>query len=173
MSINWYVARVKPKNEARLQSYLQCYEVPTYLPEIVSFKHGKRSYEYLFPGYMFVRISPTSDLWSLVRWARGLKYFLPTLGEPEPIADSLIENLQAKVKLWNSEGYANVFEPGDRVQVEHGPLRSLAAVFQSYLPSKQRCEILVSLVGRQQNVRLPVSDLRCLVVNHRFADVGT
>ena len=152
-----------------MQKYLGQHRVGVYLPEISVIKRGRQCMEPLFPGYAFVWIDPFSDQWNLVRWARGLSYFLPSQSHPMPIADSVMEETQCRVAQWNAGGWVTAFGPGDRVYVEHGPLKTLDAIFQRYIPGKQRCEILVSLVGHLNSVQIDVTDLYSPVTRRRFA----
>ena len=165
----WYVAKVKPKCEVRIQSYLETYGVKVYAPEIIVAKRGRRHTEYLFPGYAFVWTDPQSRDWPLVRWARGLSYFLPTLNEPAAVPESMVNEIRSRVEQWNNEGWIEAFRPGDHVKIEAGPLRSLDAIFQRHLDGKRRCEILVTLMERPQRVEVDLTDLNGLTLQNRFA----
>ena len=67
--LDWYVAKVKPRTESRVELSLATYGIESYAPEIVVLKRGGTALEPLFPGYAFVRVDTESDLWRRVRWA--------------------------------------------------------------------------------------------------------
>ena len=165
----WYVAKVKQQNEQTLQVYLGQYGVATYAPEIIVIKQGKHCMELLFPGCVFVRADPLSEMWRLVRWARGLSYFLPAQGQPEPVEESTIGEIRSRVEQWNAGDWVTMFQPGDRVMIDHGPLRTLGAIFQRYIDGKRRCEILVSLMERPHRVKVDVTELQSFTGRQGFA----
>ena len=167
--LNWYVGKVKPRGECRLQSYLGQHGVEIFAPEIVTMKRGKECMEPLFPGYVFVRTGPLCGNWNLVRWARGLSYLLPVRDRPAAISESVVEEIRSRVGWWNQGGRVAGFEAGDHALVESGPLKSLDAIFQRYIPGKRRCEVLVSLFGRFQRVQVELSSLNSFAAKQRFA----
>jgi len=167
----WYIAKVKQQNERRVQSYLAQYGVEAYAPEIVVIKRRQRHLDYLFSGYVFVRADILSQEWNLVRWARGLNYYLPLERHPMPIADSKVEQIQSKVCEWNAGGSVTAFQAGDHVQIDYGSSTAIDAIFQRFIPAKQRCEVLVSLLQSSRRVVLDVSDLHGFVGRQRFATV--
>lgn len=156
----WFVAKVKPNNEQKVQAYLGSFRVEVYIPTIVVTKLGKRSLEPLFPGYVFVKATPESREWPIIRWAPGLSYFLPNRDDPMALPSSLVDDIVAKVSAWNDGGWITAMQPGDKVRVTAGPLKTLDAIFQRYVPGKQRCEVLVTLLGRLQKVSVDITSVK-------------
>ena len=169
--LEWYVAKIKQHNESRVETFLRQYGVEVYAPQFVVFKRGKQYTEPLFPGYVLVRSDPNSGVWPIVRWARGLRYFIPASSRPTAISDSIVEEIRDRVERWNGGCWAEAFRPGDRVLVEDGPLKTLDAIFQRYLPGERRCEILISLIGHLQTVQVNVAGLHSFTLGIRFAGV--
>lgn len=165
---DWFVAKVKPNNEHKLQTYLQSFGVEVYTPTIVVMKSGKQRLEPLFPGYAFVHTSPRSREWPIVRWAPGLAYFLPNQEDPLSVPAPLIGEIEAKVANWNGGGWIAAFEAGERVRVTSGPLKSLDAVFERYVPGKERCEVLISMLGGLHRVTVPIRSLEHPVATQKF-----
>ena len=150
--LEWYVAKVKTKSERYVTSLLNSYGVEIYAPEITTYRRGNLRQEPVFPGYAFARIDAGSAEWRRARWTKGLSYFLPSQQEPLPVTVEFIDDLRARVGHWNDSGWASALKAGDRVQIEAGSLRGLDAIFYGYLPGNKRCEILISLVGRDHRV---------------------
>ena len=105
MALNWYVAKVKPRNERNVQTYLRQYQIDVYAPDMLVIKRGVQTIEPLFPGYVFIHTDPSSQQWPLACWARGVSYFLPDRLEPAPISDDLVEDIKLRVEQWNMGGW--------------------------------------------------------------------
>ena len=167
--LQWYVARVKPNIERAVKARLGQNGVEVYTPEILVMKRGKSAREPLFPGYVLVLTDPSCEKWPMIKWARGLKYFLPDKMEPMPVPESVIAQIAARVERWNDGGWIAAFQPGDHVAIQGGPLRTLDAIFHRYIPGKERCEVLVQLMGRPQRVKVNLTDMDSVVARQRFA----
>ena len=152
---SWYVAKIKVQNEMTLQTFLSIYGVSVFSPKIVYLGQNGGTPKPLFPTYMFCDVDPESSVWPIVRWAPGMMYFLPRDGEPAQIPQALIDYLRQRTTQWNDSSNLSHLRQGDKVVVTGGPLVSLEGVFQSYIPSKDRCRILLDVVGRLTRVELP------------------
>jgi transcriptional antiterminator RfaH len=156
----WYVAKSQPQKEAWLKSSLTAKGVEVFYPYITAKKRGKYVNEPLFPTYLLCRLDPSKPDWPAIRWAQGLSYFLSADGQPSPVPDDLVEHIRKRVETWNSGGYsARRLEPGKQVTIAHGPFAGLDAIFQRYVPSRNRCQVLLQLVGRTATVELDEMDL--------------
>ena len=134
--------------------------VDVFLPVIRHPSSGKAKWEPLFPTYLFCSVDPQSANWTSVRWSPGLCYFLGAGQEITPVSDELIAHLKQRVSRWNDGGYAPRFSPGDRVAITSGPFSGLDGIFQRYVPARQRCQVLLQVVGRITKVELPMEVLR-------------
>ena len=81
------------------------------------------------------------------------------------------QELESRVEQWNAQGWMTAFEQGEPVVVTNGPLQSLEAIFERYIPGKQRCEVLISLMGRPQRVKVDITDLHSFSAHQRFAQL--
>ena len=84
-----------------------------------------------------------------------MAYFLGGDAGPTSIPQGLVDNLRERVNQWNDPTYSRHLDQGDKVRVTGGPFAGLEGIFQRYIPSKQRCRILLEVVGRLTNVELP------------------
>lgn len=159
MSLAWYVAAIQRGKESSLKESLAPLGVDVYNPEIVAVKRGRKLREPLFPCYVFCLLDPESDRWPQVHWASGLRYFLGPDGHPSPVEDALVDEVRSRVEQWNDEGWTSAFHPGQEVRISSGALGGLDAIFTRYLPGRQRCEVLVSLVGRMHALQVPILSL--------------
>jgi transcriptional antiterminator RfaH len=156
----WYIARSQPRKETWLSTSLTSFGVEVFYPRILARKRGKYVNEPLFPAYLFCRLDPDSADWPAIRWAHGLSYFLSADGQPSRIPDDLVEYIRRRAETWNAgEFSARNLQPGARVTIAHGPFAGLDGIFQRYIPSRQRCQILLQVVGRLTVLELPEIDL--------------
>lgn len=154
----WYVAKVKPQKEGSLESFLEQWGVEVFLPKII--QPGRSGcLKALFPTYLFCRIDPESRVWPVARWAPGMAYFLNHDGEPVRVPERMVEFLKDRVKDWNEQGTSRRLKEGDRVVVLSGPFAGLEGIFERYVPSRERCRILLEAVGKLATVELPEWDV--------------
>ncbi len=168
----WYVAKVKPRNEHHVQTYLARFGVEVYAPEMLVLRGGRKRIEPLFPSYLFVKTDPLSEMWPLVHWARGLRYFLGDQLRPTPCSDALLDTIRARVGQWNGGGWEEAFRASEAVVIRSGPFKELDAVFQRYVPGRERCHVLVSLMGRFIPVTLGVTEIESISLRRGFAQAG-
>jgi len=159
---SWYVAKVKPRKESFLIDYLSAKEVGTYFPKILRTTRRGRVMEPLFPTYLFCCFEPLSSGWPLVRWAPGLSYFLGSDRVPSAVPETLIDYLQSRVSWWNGEGFRQRLTPGERVRVVGGPFDGLEGIFQTYVPARQRCRVLLHTVRRLMAAEVPEAQLQAV-----------
>ncbi len=159
MAFGWYVAAIQRGKETALRESLARHGVEVYSPDITVVKRGRKLHEPLFPAYVFCQMDPQSELWPQLRWSKGIKYFLGADRQPTPVDDALVAEIRNRVAHWNGEGWLSAFQPGQLLRIGDGPLSGLDAIFSRYLPGRQRCEILVSLVGRTLTLQVSVMAL--------------
>jgi transcriptional antiterminator RfaH len=152
--MSWFIAKSKPRKEQYLISNLTHWGVETYYPYIR--RPGRQGHlEPLFSTYVFCRFDEANPRWQAIRWAQGLSYFLTSGGRLSTVPDTLISYLMDRTRSWNGEAHRRVFERGEHVGIVNGPFSGLEAVFQAYVPSRQRCQVLLQLVGGIRSVELP------------------
>lgn len=169
---NWYVAKSKPSKERILAAELGRWDVETFYPYLRKTRGGSAKLEPLFPTYLFCRFNASLPTWQSIRWAPGLAYFLQMEDELATVPDSLINYLREKTLRWNQGGAGARFKPGDRVRIVDGPFAGFDAIFQAYLPSKQRCQVLIEAIKAFSAIDVPERDLDAVNSNNwraRFA----
>ena len=156
----WYIARIKPQKETVLTSFLSQWEVEVFFPKIVEPSSNGRALKALFPTYLFCFLDPESSIWPSVRWAPGMSYFLSSDGKPARIPHGLVDYLRERVMHWNDASYSSHLAKGDKVVVTGGPFAGLEGIFQRYISGRQRCRILLEVVGSLTNVEIPGWDVK-------------
>ena len=156
----WYVAKSKPQKDHLLLNYLSQWGVKVFAPSIIQPGRGGQTIKPLFPTYLFCHLDPKSSVWPVVRWAPGMAYFLSCDNEPIQVAQEMIDYLTKQADRWNNQGFPRHLAPGEKIMVMSGPFAGLEGIFQEYLPSKQRCRILLEVVGRLARVELSEWDVK-------------
>lgn len=156
MMKQWFVVYTKPRKEWWAEENINRMGFETFLP--VYERAGKL--RPLFPRYLFVRFSLTEDsAWSSIRYARGTVRFVSfgRDGTPAPVPDVIIEEIMNRR---NEKGLVQLgkFLPrskkGDPVRIVDGPFKGLEGIFDEELKDGEKVMILLSLMGRQVEVKL-------------------
>jgi transcriptional antiterminator RfaH len=168
---DWYVAKAKPQKEGSLKSFLEQWGVEVFYPKVV--QPGRNgTQQALFPTYLFCFLDPDSRVWPIARWAPGMAYFLNHDGEPTRIPEHIVEYLRNRVVQLNSKGSDRQLKYGDKILVMSGPFAGLEGIFQRYIPSRERCRILLEAVGRLATVELPEWEVKEIKEENRKLGVA-
>ncbi len=156
----WFIAKSKPQKESWLMASLASLGVHAYFPRIAHRNSRNIKIEPLFPTYVFCNFDPETPSWPMIRWAPGLSYFLSVDGHPTRVPNDLVDLIRRRVEGWNSNGYRGMRRvPGERVIVASGPFEGLEGIFRKYTNARQRCEILLDVVGRLTRVEIDETEL--------------
>ncbi len=126
--------------------------------KVEKIRHGKRitTQQPLFPGYIFIHLSKLTDNWHSIRSTRGVARMVTFANEPQAVADEIIEHLRIHLE---EQGDEPLFKEGGKVIITDGPFKDLDAIFCS-ADGEERAIILLNLLQRQQQIRIPVSQIR-------------
>ena len=156
----WYLVQCKPRQEARAEhnlrnQYFSCY-CPSHAVEKI--RHGKRVViqQPLFPGYLFINLCKLNDSWHSIRSTRGVLRLVTFADEPLAVSDDIINDLQGRLERI---GDKPLFHEGAPVTIIDGPFKDLDAVFCK-ADGEERAIILLSVLHRQQQIKVPLQALR-------------
>jgi transcriptional antiterminator RfaH len=108
---------------------------------------GSSQVEPLFPGYVFVAAALTLDVWSSVRWTRGVKAVLGCGGIPSPVPEEPIALIKQRM---GPDGVIHPrawYRPGDRVRITHGPFADLVGIMERPASRAGRVHVLLQMMG--------------------------
>jgi transcriptional antiterminator NusG len=176
----WYVLHsyagkentVKNNLESRIDSlgmrdFIFQVEVPT--EEYVEIKSGQRSAKpkkrMIYPGYILVRMDLTDESWSVVRNTPQVTGFVgATAQQPSALSIDEVVKILAPAAPRKSTPTTVVagetvaaevdFEVGEAVTVMDGPFASLSATIAEINPGPGKLKVLVSIFGRETEVKL-------------------
>lgn len=160
---HWYVLQCKSRQEDRARQHIENQGYLTCLPQrkVSKLVRGKRqvSSEALFPGYLFIEVNSETANFNAIRSTRGVRGMVRFGGIPARIPDSVIQCLQS-----DSSALSTVEDellPGMAVQIMSGPFKGLDAVY-SISKGEERCLVLLSMMGKQQQLEVQQSALEKL-----------
>lgn len=158
--MSWYAVQHKPAQGDRAVEHLQNQDIRCFYPkvEVEKIRAGKwvRRLEPLFPGYVFVNLTPNDPMWSKLRSTRGVLRIVGFGGKPAPIDDAVIAHLRDSLHLLAGQGGIREGQP---VTLEDGPFKGLNAVFQAY-DGEARAIVLIQFMQSQQRVRVPLAAVK-------------
>ena len=155
----WAAARLVPRQEALALHCLGLAGYETYLPRLrerrVSRGRKITVTPPLFPGYCFILIQLQ---WHSARWSPGIATIIRDGECPARVPDAAIGELKAR----EVDGLINLpkppsapgLRPGAQVKILAGPFCGFVATLIGLRP-RERCEVLLQLLGAQQRVTLP------------------
>jgi len=157
----WYVVNTQPRAEAVALANLRRQGFEAWLPRYRKLRRHARKVEPvsmpLFPCYLFVALD-IDDRWRSINGTIGCRKLVALGDEPTPLAVGVVEALQAEA---DPEGFVDLGNPLARLQqgaplrILHGPMADLVGQFQR-LDDAQRVVVLLDLLGRQVEVRMPL-----------------
>ncbi|RCV87323.1 transcription/translation regulatory transformer protein RfaH [Billgrantia montanilacus] len=159
----WYVIQCKGGESFRAAEHLgnQGYDLFHPVLEVQKKRGGKLVWldEPLFPHYIFIRLDRVASNWRPIRSTRGVLRIVTFGDKPLPVEDALVETLREK-GVEDQNATANVyFRAGEIVEITEGPFKDLQAVFASH-KGEERAIVLLNLLNRQQQLVMPVAQLR-------------
>src|SRR5262249_27859528 len=149
----WFVVRTKARKEDYAVQQLERRGVSAFLPRIL--EYGRDQVAPLFPCYLFVNIALAEQYYRVV-WSPGVRSFVAFGEVPTPIQESVIYLIASSAGEGGIIRPSARFRPGDRVQINSGPLAGLVAVIQKPCSSRGRVKILLDFLRQGASVELPV-----------------
>jgi len=155
--IAWYCARTKPKHEhiaaANLSQRLGL-EVfnPRLRIERATRRGLVRSIEPLFPCYVFVQCQPKD--WNDIRYVSGVSTLVHFGGRIPTVPNSVVEDLRSCFESEEPLAVQDPLFPGAEITVAEGAFCGFQAIVLRTMPSKQRVQVLLDVLGQPTVVEL-------------------
>ncbi|TCI05415.1 transcription/translation regulatory transformer protein RfaH [Corallincola luteus] len=152
---NWFLLKVKARQEQRAVDNLELQLVEAYFPKITVTKisRGKRTAasEALFPGYIFARFNPQLIALTTIQSTRGVSAVVRFGNHLSSVPDQLIDEIKQRCGEMVAQIDASAPQSGDKVVITDGSLKGLDALYQLE-DGEQRAFVLIDLLGKQQRV---------------------
>ena len=170
LDLHWYVIKVKPRKEVYVQMQLQsCAGIETYCPLMKTARRYLRKWqkqvEPVFPGYVFVRLDPLTQIIHLRR-LHGYDSLVRFNGRPAEVSSECIEELRGKE---NRQGYIRYrplqpLRAETPVRVVEGPFRGQTGAILHYREGAQRVCLLIELMNSRTLLELPRDSVEAVAV---------
>lgn len=161
----WYVVYTRTGMERMAFGNLEEQGYTAYLPQRLKERRHARRIDTiktpLFPRYLFVELDPKVDRWHAINGTYGVSYLI-TMGErPSAVPPGIVESIRERE---NEAGMVEIAEPcpyaeGEVVEITRGAFADQTGIFKCD-DDKQRITLLLSLLGRETEVRLPANAIR-------------
>ena len=170
----WYSVRTKPKHEhiatANLRRHLA---LEVFFPKIRLEKLTRRGLvrvvEPLFPCYIFIYCVVEEQV-SEIQHVSGVSRLVQFGNRFPPVADAIMEELQACFGADDLISVESQLAPGDEVTVATGAFAGMSAQVLKSLPAKKRVQILLDILGRPTTVE--VGSESVMLKNNSLAELA-
>jgi|SRR5262249_39829702 len=162
MPYDWYVCQTKPNAERQVWRRFNDQNFIAYLPLLSARKAvNGRIYERkapLFPGYVFISLDMTSEIWKPATQTRGVLHILPHSDSPRAIAAHHVEDIQRA----EGEGLfkCGVVRPGEKVRMFRGTL--VDQILECLESKGDRLKLLWNCLGAPRVVYARLADVTVL-----------
>ena len=165
---NWYVLHTysgyenKVKNS--LEKLIESNSLHDYILEIVVPTHEtieksgnkiKKVSKKVYPGYVFVKMIMSDEMWYRVRNIRGVTGFVGSGTDPIALTETEIRNMGFEEVPVNVD-----YDVNESVKVLNGPLEGFIGTVQEINKEKHKVKVLVSMFGRETPVELEFSQVQ-------------
>ena len=149
-----YEAMVKDSLEKLIENnnlgdYIVDLKIP--MEQVIEEKNGKKKIvdRKLMPCYVFIKMIYTNQIWYYVTSTRGVTGFCGPQGRPIPMKAEEIRKMRLEEVVSNE-----VFEIGDTVSVEDGPLKGFFGTIKELNQTAQKAKISTTMFGRSTAVEV-------------------
>ena len=166
--LRWYLVQYKPNAAQIAIRNLENQSFGTFLPlQEITKRKGKifqRQIRPLFPGYLFVQLSPNHGPWRLVNSTRGVVRLVRLGTELSVVPNEIVEALMARcdkqsILRQTSETHSSQLHTGNQAQVTQGPFSGFIATISDIEPNS-RIYILIEIMGQTTKVAIDAGALK-------------
>lgn len=159
----WYAIWTRSRHEQVVTQQLVEKHVTAFLPTIARWsrwKDRKKQIQFpLFPGYVFARFDAAERM--AVLKCSGVVSIVSFNGEPAPVPDQEIANIQTLIESTLSYDPCPMIKTGQMVEVTHGPLKGVVGRLKRK-GSQARLVLSVDLIGQAVSVQVDAADVKPL-----------
>lgn len=160
----WYAIKVQSGFEDKVEALLNSFrvgegpvsEVVVPKQKVTEVKGGKREVieKKIYPGYVFVNMRLTDEMWYKIRSTKGVGNFVG-LGKPMPLSQGDVNKIFKLIEKSDKEPALNVtFQKGDTVRVKDGPFESFEGTVEELNIKKGTVKVSMVVFGRPTAVEL-------------------
>ena len=153
--MNWYVVKVKVRQESIAARSLQNLGVEIFSPQLKENRITRRKRRVvvgpLFPGYFFANFD-LSRHYRAVHYAHGVSGVVTFGSSPATIDEGTIYSIKSRFEGDCVVVRPSSFKPGQTVRIQGGAFEGLEAVFEREMTAQQRVVLLLNTLSSQFRV---------------------
>jgi transcription antitermination factor NusG len=123
---HWYAVKTRSRHEKVVAHQLQNQEITTFLPLITQVRRWsdrKKTVQVpLFPGYAFVRLTPSAEQYVRILRIHGVSSFVGVRGQATPIPEKQIADIQLLLTSNAAYSICPFLKVGQKVRIRGGCL---------------------------------------------------
>lgn len=146
----WYAVYSKPHKEEYAEFHLRAKGLQVFFPKLLlpeSTKKRRRVIP-LFPNYLFVRLSISSNEYHYAIWSPGVSRIVSFNGSPASIDETIIRFLMLQTDHEGIIAARSDLKVGQEVRICSGPLAGLVGIIRNPPDAKGRVTLLLNLFKR-------------------------
>ena len=173
INLKWYIIKTKANCEAKAKESIRRLMQDRHLAaqvgdilipekEVVEVVKGKKVIrsKKIYPGYVFIQMHLTNNLWYLIKSASNVVNFVGKQGQPVEVPLEQVESITHQIEKDIANPQVKVsFSTGEHVKVIDGPFNSFSGVVEEVNQEKGRVKVSVSIFGRPTPVELDFSQV--------------
>lgn len=153
----WFLLKIKPNSHKIAKRNLDRQGFSNFTPMLevteTHLEKFKKKFIPLFPGYMFVKVSTTTNQWRAINNTIGVSSLVVFGNEPKALSTSLVDGLMRRCDRNHTIKYGLGVTAGDKVNIVSGPLSKFVAKIEK-IEENKRVWMLLDLLGRQTRVSI-------------------
>lgn len=165
----WFCLKTQPRRERQaLRTLATLPDVEPLMP-LARYPRqtakGKRMIsEAIFPGYLFCKFAPVHSA-RAVQYSQGVAYIIKRGDELVSISESIIQEIRTIAPRGILDLEPRPLSPGDKVRLIQGIFTGSSAEIVSLAPSAERVRVLLEILGREQEISLPLETIERMFEN--------
>lgn len=162
-TMDWFLVRSKPRQEAVALTNLTRQGYESYLPMFSAEKIVRRKQtivqEPMFARYLFVRLDTTGkgQSWSPIRSTLGVSELVCFGNKAAKVDEALIDMLRER-EAWQGEQPKSLFNEGAKVVITKGAFAGLQAIYQMN-DAEGRAMVLLDLLSKPVAMKVEAASL--------------
>ncbi len=135
----------------------QVTDVKIPMEEVMEEKNGKKKIvsRKLLPGYVFIKMIYSNQLWYMVTQIRGVTSFVGPQGRPIPMKADEIRRMRLEEFVSNAD-----FKTGDTVSIDAGPLEGFTGRIVEVNDATQKARVNLEMFGRSTDVEVEYMQMK-------------
>jgi len=173
VNLKWYIVKTKVNCEVKAKEaigrlvqdrHLKSQVGDILIPEkeVIEVVKGKKvtRLKKIYPGYVFVQMNLTNNLWYLIKSVSNVVNFVGSQGHPVEVPLEQVQSITHQIEKGMEHPQIKVsFTVGEYVKVIDGPFNSFSGVVEEVNHEKCRVKVSVSIFGRPTPVELDFSQV--------------